>query len=422
MKYILLGNYDDNGQYTTPGVVSTNVISTSDLLTLQNDANSLLPERHMVTDKEWLKDNVFNCIEDGVTGHVSFIAEGAGYKNTIIFCVFPPSYKGPITREALENEAQTFIAFPNLSTPHVVLGQTIDFCNFISDESRYTHISGDLYKMNSAFTTSEKSITKGTRIILGLIPNAWKGDHIQFTSTPFFSKNSLNVETFKMKYVVNMLNSHTVVLQTSLPNYSIIGFEDIRRDVKGCDNDFNDAVLCLSFTPNDGIDYDGAITHVKGLSANVEIEDVNEPDDCDIGYKKVNYVHTENGIQYNVEAIAKLMIPRKGAKKRDGSNLPSPPSLGYSRVITCIDPRENEKSRTDYAYCKNIKIYKIPPGVSDLYINQQVGSAKSLFNSSFTWTEKTWIKDDNANMTERNICSVPGLHFFYELENAEGFN
>jgi hypothetical protein len=425
MKYILLGDYDHQGVYTDP-LIRSGSLSGPVLDTLVADSQRFLPERVRVTDYEWLKDNIIVITADeGAEATMTFIDEGAGYKNTIIVAVIPPSYGGEIDRETIDQVAQLYIMWPNLSKPHVVAGETLNIPKFITDPSRMVHVSGDLYRMVGPLSASERVLEVGTRVIFGLIPNGWKSTSIDLFNTPFFSQNNLNVETFKNKFVIDRINAHTVLIQSSLPGYSILGFEDLRRDRKGCDNDFNDAVFVFNVSSS-AIDWENSITSVRGVSF---VEDDNEPptqpDKFDVGYKKVLYKYTPPGASspVDVECIARLLIPKDGTKCRNGSDLPSPkPPSGKSTVVICTDEQENSKTRTDYLFCHSIKVLKIPPGVTGLRIGQKItGSAHSFRDSSFLWSNNTWMHEPALNKTDKHLCSVPGLHYFSDRESAVNF-
>ncbi len=102
-------------------------------------------------------------------------------------------------------------------------------------------VSGDKVKIG----TFKAGITIG----LVLFQDAWNGTNVRVGATALFSNDNLNPEPNAD------LRKHNVMLKYN--DTYIIGFEDIRRDLASCDQDFNDLLVYASSNPITAIDTDG---------------------------------------------------------------------------------------------------------------------------------------------------------------------
>jgi LruC domain-containing protein len=187
------------------------------------DINAALPERapvpqfnpHYLAESNETDTRV---IEDADVW-VTFVHEGAGFKNTIAFYTYDLS-NPPQTR----NDIDTIkIIFPNLS---------------------YYNSGGGLY---SGDKVKIGTFPAGTGIGWVLIANGYNGSTVNTNATHFYSNPDFNPETDPAK------RQHNVLLYDAVRKIHLIGFEDINRQSSGCDNDFNDAIFYVSSNPIEAI-------------------------------------------------------------------------------------------------------------------------------------------------------------------------
>ena len=156
---------------------------------------------------------------------ITFVHEGAGYRNALGYYTYPTS--NPPSDVA---EISSFsIVFPNVS------------------------FSGSGGGLNSGNKVYLGSFPAGTSVGWFLVPNGWSPGEQQVVPQPGkdikFSNNNLNTFT-SAQY-----SSHSVILEDAANETLYLGFEDINRP--GGDNDFNDAVFYLTATPYTSVNTDG---------------------------------------------------------------------------------------------------------------------------------------------------------------------
>lgn len=179
--------------------------------------NNALPEREV--------NEAFITDDNGSTIHlteeaevfVTFIHEGAGYKNSFGFFTFDRE-NPPLS----PSQVRETIVFPNLSFPHMAKGHRISLGVFPEDTSIGFFIAANGFD----YYTGVKS-----------------------RRTPYYySLQDLNPESDPN------LRQHTVLLYDEQVQEVILGFEDLNRNWG--DNDFNDAVFSIKSTPETAIEKD----------------------------------------------------------------------------------------------------------------------------------------------------------------------
>ena len=150
---------------------------------------------------------------------VTFVDEGAGYKNVLGYYSYPQT-SPPATIPA---NNQMKIIFPNVSK---------------------LNSGGGLLPGHKVFLGH---FDAGTVISWFLIADGYRNGAVTAGNWRLFSNSSFNPETNPL------LKAHNVLLYDSVYNKVILGFEDIRRDNSSCDNDFNDAIFYVSCTPDTAI-------------------------------------------------------------------------------------------------------------------------------------------------------------------------
>ncbi|MFP9116061.1 DUF4114 domain-containing protein [Flavobacterium sp. RHBU_3] len=211
--YQFLSTYDSNGVPTV--IEGTDVISSATLSLIQ----SAVPEGYPVPtyNPQYISsgyDTNIELLEDADV-YVTFVDEGAGYRNVLGFYTY--SITNPPTSPPLNSDIH--IIFPNASLPN----------------------SGG----NLARGTKVKigSFSAGTGIGWILISNGWNGSSVGAGYWKFYSNQEWNPETNPD------IRQHNVLINDPDNQRIILGFEDIKRDNSGCDQDFNDAMFYITANP-----------------------------------------------------------------------------------------------------------------------------------------------------------------------------
>jgi len=231
--YIFIGSWDNQGvpNYLT----SERDEIDSDFL---RDINASLPERKPVPQynpeyiAEGTESNVVTL--DSVDIWITFVHEGAGYRNGIGFYTYdvgnPP--------ENVEDIDSLMVAFPNFS---------------------YYRGGGGLYSGDKVYLGK---FPGNKEIGWFIVANGWnrRSKTLGNGNAIYFSDPDLNPESDPAK------RPHNVLLYDELRELFLIGFEDLNRN--GGDNDFNDAIFYVSATPIENVSTEG-------------LPPVNTPEDTD---------------------------------------------------------------------------------------------------------------------------------------------
>lgn len=151
---------------------------------------------------------------------VTFVGEGAGYRNSLAYYVFdsnnPPSSPADID--------SIFIIFPNTSL---------------------LNSSGQLYPGDKV---KLGTFDAGKTISWVLFQNAYSGNGVNVNANKFYSNSNFNTNESDPNK-----RQHTVALSDIGRQLVLIGFEDQTRSISS-DNDFNDLIYYVSANPWEGID------------------------------------------------------------------------------------------------------------------------------------------------------------------------
>lgn len=215
--YQFLGPYTSDG---TPLYFVTSDVVTPQTMTLISNS---LPENYPVPtynpqyiSSGYQTDIIIDSLADV---WVTFVSEGAGYKNVLGFYTY--DLNNPPT--TAPSASQITIVFPNVS----------------AQGSGGSLVAGNKVKIGT--------FPAGTGIGWVLLANAWNGSSVTNGLWRLFSNPNFNPESNPS------LRQHNVLLNDPDNQRVILGFEDIRRDNAGCDNDFNDAVFYVSANPYEAI-------------------------------------------------------------------------------------------------------------------------------------------------------------------------
>lgn len=185
-----------------------------------NDINVSLPERSVLTNQaQYLATgNELDVVIDQASEvWVTFVSEGAGYRNSLAYYVYDTS-NPPTSAAAIDS---VFVIFPNTS-----------FSGSGGDM-----IAGDKVKLGL--------FPAGKTISWVLLQNAWKGysQGVNVNAQRIYSRSEFNPEPN------NSDKQHSVQLLDPNRQLAVNSFEDILRNNAACDNDFNDCIFYVSANP-----------------------------------------------------------------------------------------------------------------------------------------------------------------------------
>jgi len=216
--YKYLGTYNTQGvpNYLEP---ENDVISAAFL----NDINNTLPERIAlpVSHPEYFNpiyDHNIRLVET-CDVWVTFVTEGAGYRNVLGFYTYPTNNPPEVPAEI---DSITII-FPNAS------------------------LAGSGGGLQPGNKVKIGRFNANTTIAWALIADGWNG---QVTNGKW-----IVYSTKPLNQTPNPLHSqHTVLLRDPGRQRFLLGIEDIKRNQTGSDHDFNDAVFFVTANPVQAVD------------------------------------------------------------------------------------------------------------------------------------------------------------------------
>lgn len=221
--------------YDSAGIPKSFSARVSPAQAFLNRISAALPERrdirttnpHLITDD--FGANVHLTKPADI--YVTFLHEGAGYKNAFGFFTFPDD-RIPQTKYDV---AET-VVFPN---------------------SSYYNSGGSSRGLTSGDEVFLGRFDAGTNIGFVVVANGFDsmtGVVTRPTGGPaggdwvFYTVKHLNPEVGD-----SSLKAHTVLLHDAETGLVVLGMEDIKRDNSGCDHDFNDIVFTVRSVPADAI-------------------------------------------------------------------------------------------------------------------------------------------------------------------------
>jgi len=249
-NYKFLGGYNSQGvpDYLEP---IGDVIDQ----TLLNDINNTLPERVELPNyrPDYFTDDINPNVSliEFADVWVTFVHEGAGYKNVLGFYSYPTD-NPPTSPSDIDSIT---IVFPNAS---------------------YHGSGGGLYAGDKV---KLGTYPPNTTIGFALMANGWKNGGVTDGKWIVYSNKDLNPEADPQ------LRQHTVLLYDNARDLLLLGIEDILRDKSFCDHDFNDAVFYVTANPIQSVDqgdlppvdYTGQDTDGDGVPDNFD-DFPNDPD------------------------------------------------------------------------------------------------------------------------------------------------
>lgn len=213
--YSTLGSWNLMGK---PNYLTTSDIIDAELLA---DINASLPEGKKLPEShpQYISNSIESnlVLKDSAEVWVTFVHEGAGYKNVLGYYTYQKN-----------------------NTP--------------ADASGITNLT--IIYPNTSFYGSGGALFSGDKVSIGKFPaNTVIGWFIvqdgYSTTTGIVSENALRFysdEQFNPESN-SAIRQHNILLKDEQRKLLILGFEDIKRDITGCDQDFNDCVFYATVNP-----------------------------------------------------------------------------------------------------------------------------------------------------------------------------
>lgn len=181
----------------------------------------------MLTDDEGA--NLF--LKKNARVKVSYITEGAGYRNSVGFFKFAGADLATTAKPTDDK-----IMFPDYSSDVIAYGDTVDLGDFVAGDA-------------IGFTISA---------------NGWNSTTKTVSANQVDSMIYRTIKRFNPETDINNQRAHTILFKFDQMKMLILGIEDLNRNncglnkqgVGGCnsDDDFNDAVLAVHVDPWDAVD------------------------------------------------------------------------------------------------------------------------------------------------------------------------
>jgi len=219
--YYVLGTWNSSG---LPDYLEkeNDILSTEFL----NDVNASLPEGIPLPEShpQYLtgSSDANLVIVDDCEIWVTLVHEGAGWHNSLGYYTYPTGNPP----KSVDDITDATIIFPDVTIANGVLSPGNKVQLYYLDKNRYTPI-----------------FPAGTSIGWFIVAQGWNGSNVGSGKYIHYSNTNLNVEA------ETSLQKHNVLLFDEQRERLLLGFEDIRRDITSCDQDFNDAIFYTTVSP-----------------------------------------------------------------------------------------------------------------------------------------------------------------------------
>lgn len=241
------------GTFTTGtnGGVPNYLLSPRDIVTSQflADINATLPERRPVPtfNPQYLANNLERnlVLTSQCDVWVTFVHEGTIFKNSLFYFTYNKNNK-----PTNANNIDSLIAImPNTS---------------------YSGGGGGMLTGDKVFLGR---FGADTAIGFAIAKNGWNGTSVNSTAEFFYSIKELNPEIDVAK------KEHVVLLYDNPTQRFLIGFEDINREERSIDNDFNDCIVYASANPVTNVSQVNVITTTPATGTDTDGDGVLNPYD-----------------------------------------------------------------------------------------------------------------------------------------------
>ncbi|NRB59899.1 MAG: LruC domain-containing protein [Winogradskyella sp.] len=213
-----------------------------------DDVNASLPEGRPVPDynPEYLTtgNELDVIIEDQSDVWVTFVTEGAGYRNALGYYVYDTDNPPANTSE--------------IDSIHVVL-----------PNASLAYSGGELYAGDKIRLGR---FDAGQTISWVLFQNAWNGSGVNVNATKYYSKPEFNTNESNPA-----MRQHTVQLMDIGRELLLNAFEDLPRSNGSSDEDFNDLVFYVTANPWEAV----AIENIPAVTPETDTDDDGISDDID---------------------------------------------------------------------------------------------------------------------------------------------
>ncbi|WP_243431776.1 DUF4114 domain-containing protein [Aliamphritea spongicola] len=233
---------------------------------LLTEVTNALPEGQDV-NQEFLNSSYNPNLTFNEEAHVSvtFLTEGAGYRNSLGYFTFEDNSFDNISFGSIDTNSSGNISLSELQNVSGVNAGMI-FNNVSASGSGGSLNAGDTVTLGGAAITNVvgtdfemtggETFSEGTNMGFFLIQNAWNGSQVKGWDTghdnlAMYTIDFLNPENSSDAYISTGIDEdarHVAMMSSlSATNDYILGFEDLKRPWG--DNDFNDAVFRIRTDP-----------------------------------------------------------------------------------------------------------------------------------------------------------------------------
>lgn len=374
-------------RYSNRGVPDKLNLDENDLIikqtissSLVNEVNTNLPGGVTVVKNhpEWIRKSDLETT-DTCEITLSFITEGAGYKNALAYYVYdkasPPNRFSDISK--------IFVVFPNASKigggGKLSAGDTMKLV--------YEDLSTETVRGKKILLTANYLFPANKGIGFVCLANQWKADgtpgaHLNTNHRMYSSDPALNPEH------KDSLKHHCVNYRSSVDDSKIIfGFEDLRRDHYS-DDDFNDLVFIVTPSPISSINVASFNSmSTQTYNGHILCEDIEDTSsDFDYNDLTLKYEITEHISDSKISCIyMKFQGKHRGASYNHDFGVIIP---GIKSQINCKIYREVYVTENEGLEKKCMTSRIISSGSDKIPI---IENTKSFLNGDYTNTKGSYV-------------------------------
>lgn len=197
----------------------------------------------------------------GADVHVTFITEGAGYKNVVGYYWYPLQTGFDVPTK-LDNSSYIPLTYNEKDdldgNGKSILNKTIIFPNASLKGKGGKLLSGSRVKLLYDVNNPDVKWPNNIGIGFFLIPNGWNNNTSNFTNKPnvVYSDHEFNLHDSEDKGYVQVIMLNDLESNGDEKRF-VLGFEDIMRP--GGDKDFNDLIIKIDIDPGTSYDIVGGL-------------------------------------------------------------------------------------------------------------------------------------------------------------------
>lgn len=271
-EYYYLGTWDSSGK---PNYLETSEFIDPDFVrrvreTLPNGQPVTTYNPHYLTNTQ-PRNIIIKTSEpefDGADIYVTFIDEGAGYRNVFGYYVYDLN-DNYIVPTKFVNDAWTPMTYADRNAldgnGKSILKKTIVFPNASLVGSGGLLQPGHRVKLLYDPANPSLKFPNNTGVGFFLIPNGWNGSTVYNANERVYSDNFFNNSVTSQDYIQTII-FYDGINSTMNMGELVLGFEDIMRPAG--DRDFNDLVVKISYTPSYAYDTSNILFLSNGTPIN----------------------------------------------------------------------------------------------------------------------------------------------------------